>query len=110
MHCLGWQQAMFSAADSIERSARTAATTQCSLGQATIFYVAADVWTRKSGEGWGLGQIYGAFETPHTFVTQLHKVAHNRCFYEVSALTVHAKYTLILRLHQVCGTVSGVSL
>lgn len=80
---LGWQQAMFSAADSIEQSARAAATTQCGLGQPSTFYVAADVWTRKPGEGWGLGKTFGAFASPQAFVTQLLEVAHNRCFYEI---------------------------
>ena len=95
---LGWQQAMFNAADSIEQSARAAATTQCGLGQPSTFYVAADVWTRKSGEGWGLGKTFGAFESPHAFVTQLLEVAHNRCFYEIIRADRACK-----ALHLACG-------
>ena len=77
---MGWQQAMFSAADAIEQSSRAG---ESGSVQPSTFYVAADVWTRKKGESWGLGKIIGAFETPHAFVTQLLEVAHNRHFYEI---------------------------
>ena len=80
---MGWQQAMFSAADLIEQSERTTVKMQSGWEQPSPFYVAADVWTRKAGGGWGLGKIFGAFETPHAFVTQLLEIAHNRCFYEI---------------------------
>ena len=77
---MGWQQAMFSVADSIEQLNRAG---ESGSVQPSTFYVAADVWTRKQGESWGLGKIFGAFETPHEFVTQLLEVAHNRHFYEI---------------------------
>ena len=83
MRGVGRQQAMFQAADSIEQSTRQAAVAESDPPQPSTFYVAADVWTRKPGESWGLGKIFGAFETPHAFVTQLLEVAHNRCFYEI---------------------------
>ena len=77
---MGWQQAMFSAADSIENSNRAGGG---GSAQSLTFYVAADVWTRKKGASWGLGKIFGAFKDPHEFVTQLLEVAHNRHFYEI---------------------------
>jgi hypothetical protein len=74
---------MFHAADSIEQSEATGgARTCCHLGS-SAFYVAADVWTRKGGEAWGLGKIFGAFRSPIDFVTQLLEIARTRCFYEI---------------------------
>lgn len=80
---IGRQQAMFLAADSIDHSNRGIANTESGPSQPPTFYMAADVWTRKPGGSWGLGKIFGAFENPHAFVTQLLEVAHNRCFYEI---------------------------
>ena len=77
---MGWQQAMFSAADSIEQLNRAG---ECCSVKPSTFYVAADVWTRKGGGSWGLGKIFGAFKSPHEFVAQLLEVAHNRHFYEI---------------------------
>ena len=65
---VGWQQAMFTAADRISLSA---------------FYVAADVWTKKGTTDWALGKIFGAFSSASDFVAQLLTNAPTRCFYEV---------------------------
>ena len=43
------QQAMFDYADR--------------LSPAGAFYVAADVWTKKTGKDWGLGKVFGAFQS-----------------------------------------------
>ena len=40
------QQAMFQTADNLSVQA---------------FYIAADEWTRKDGQDWGIGKLFGAF-------------------------------------------------
>ena len=81
----GWQQqqAMFHAADIIEQNGATGGARTCSDLGSSAFYVVADVWTRKGGNAWGLGKIFGAFRSPTDFVTQLLEIARTRCFYEI---------------------------
>ena len=62
------QDAMFLSADKISPNA---------------FYVAADEWTRKDGKDWGVGKLFGAFQSASHFVTQFLEIAPNRCFYEL---------------------------
>ena len=62
------QQAMFQAADNITSSA---------------FYIAADDWTRRDGQTWGVGKRYGAFHSAAEFVTNFLEISANRCFYEI---------------------------
>ena len=72
---------MFHAADTIEQveevvEARAGSQLRSS---ALSRYVAADVWTRKSEEEWGLGKIFRAFQTSIDFVTQLLEIASTHC-------------------------------
>jgi hypothetical protein len=62
------QEAMFTLADRISPDA---------------FYIAADEWTRKDGNDWGVGKLFGAFQSAEDFVTQFPEIAPNRCFYEL---------------------------
>ena len=63
------QQAMFDYADR--------------LSPAGAFYVAADVWTKKTGKDWGLGKVFGAFQSVNAFILQFLEIAPHRCFYEI---------------------------
>ena len=62
------QQAMFQVADNITPNA---------------FYIAADDWTRRDGQEWGIGKRYGAFRNAAEFVTNFLEISSNRCFYEI---------------------------
>ena len=45
-----WQEAMFQAADTIEKAETATAAGAGSQPTSSAFYVAGDVWTRKKGE------------------------------------------------------------
>ncbi len=62
------QQAMFQTADNISAQA---------------FYIAADEWTRKDGQDWGIGKLFGAFRSAEDFVSEMLEAAATRCFYEI---------------------------
>jgi hypothetical protein len=53
------------------------------LSPTGAFYVAADVWTKKNGKDWGLGKVFGAFQSVYAFILQFLEIAPHRCFYEI---------------------------
>jgi hypothetical protein len=50
---------------------------------AQAFYIAADEWTRKDGQDWGIGKLFGAFRSAEDFVSEMLEAAATRCFYEI---------------------------
>ena len=78
----GWQDTVFVVADRIGSSA---------------FYVAADIWAHKQRSGWGLANIYGAFEDVYSFVEQILIPSPTRCFSNLSVKAALARLILTWR-------------